>query len=158
MEQHIIDILLGQKPAEYILQVLNRLMEADQYLLEIDVNERSITHRLAIYLQEIFDDWHVDCEYNRDGNDPKELYFPSDPGDVADTDARTVFPDIIIHERGTGNNYVVIEVKKSTSVVGGEWDREKLTRYRNQLGYRFALFVEFDTGHGQQGIHQLYWV
>jgi len=41
------------------------LIRKDAHLLKIDVNERSITHRLALHLQDAFKGWDVDCEYNR---------------------------------------------------------------------------------------------
>jgi hypothetical protein len=43
-------------------------------LIDVDANERSISHKLAEYIQKHTSDWNVDCEYNRDGNDP---YFCS---------------------------------------------------------------------------------
>ena len=47
---------------------LERLKDEDDDLLRFDVNERSITHRLAVYLdEEIRDEWDVDEEYNREG-------------------------------------------------------------------------------------------
>ena len=49
-------------------------MEEDLYLLKRDVNERTITHQFAIYLAEEMnkeEDWNVDVEYNRNGDDPK---------------------------------------------------------------------------------------
>jgi len=41
------------------------LFKNDAYLLEIASSERSITHRLGMYYQIIFSEWHVDCEYNK---------------------------------------------------------------------------------------------
>ena len=39
-------------------EAIKRLLKRDYYLLEHDVNERSISHRLGQHLQEIFTDWH----------------------------------------------------------------------------------------------------
>jgi hypothetical protein len=75
----------------------------------------------------------------------------------ADTDARTVFPDIIVHRRGSGRNYLVIEVKKSTNPDSRETDFEKLQGYKAQLGYRFALYLEFATD-GQAAVIRAEWV
>jgi hypothetical protein len=36
----------------------------DAWLLEKDLSERSITHKLAEYLQPLFLNYNVDCEYN----------------------------------------------------------------------------------------------
>lgn len=44
------------------LQTLRRL---DKILLDINVNERTITHKLAEYLQQHLPEFNVDCEYNR---------------------------------------------------------------------------------------------
>lgn len=89
----------------------------------------------------------MDCEYNRDRHDPKRLDLPP-RHDISSDDlhAKTVFPDIIIHHRGTDENFVVIEVKKSSNPEGDEWDLRKLKAFKEQLGYQMAIFVYFRTG------------
>ncbi len=116
----------------------------DRYLLENDLNERTISHRLAIYLQKRFPDWEVDCEYNRNRDITKSLDLPRDGISWEDTDAKTVSPDIIVHKRGPGPNLLVIEMKK----VGlrGDFDYQKLTAYKAQIGYRYACFLWVRTG------------
>lgn len=126
-----------------VLRALDMLLERDRFLLVADLNERSITHRLAMYLQSLFPEWHVDCEYNRDGHDPKELYLPQIGAGEYDTDATTVYPDIIVHQRDSSNNLLVIEAKKTTSRRESQYDVVKLEQYQRQLGYRHALFVVF---------------
>ena len=54
-------------PAQNLEIALSELIERDSFLFEADANERSITHKLAEYLQAQFQDWNVDCEYNRNG-------------------------------------------------------------------------------------------
>ena len=92
---------------------INKLMEHDSFLLKENVNERSITHKLAEYLQDEFKDWNVDCEYNRMvngvSNEPKRMIFPVEDIKSNDTEAKTVFPDIIIHKRNRRKNLLVIE-------------------------------------------------
>ena len=44
---------------------LNKLKQQDHQLLEISINERTISHKLAEYMQKEFSDLFVDCEYNR---------------------------------------------------------------------------------------------
>lgn len=126
-------------PGEAVARALSELLENDHDLLGIDANERSITFRFAMYLQRHFPDWTVDCEYNRDGAEPK-----------------TVFPDVIVHRRGTRNNYLVLEFKKSTSRVDRQIDLRKLRGYKQQLGYEHALFVEVGT-EGRVVITMLEW-
>ena len=53
-------------------QAIAQLLEKDAYLLQIDANERTISYRLGLYLQLLFEDWHVDCEYNRDLDNPRD--------------------------------------------------------------------------------------
>lgn len=125
----------------------------DRDLLEADANERSLTHKLAEYLQQQFTDWHVDCEYNRNGPEPKTLpEWRSIRVAANHTDATTVFPDIIIHRRTTpesqrckAENLVVIEAKKSTTAARSQ-DKAKLRAYLSEYGYDYAFLVIFPVG------------
>ena len=109
------------------------LVRHDRHLLEVDASERSITGKLAAHLRLGFPGWDVDCEYNRDGHQIKTL------------DGAMVFPDVIVHQRGTNQNLVVIEAKKSTT-FGENTDRDKLRQFKAELGYRFAFAVTFPVG------------
>ena len=121
------------------------LCKKDRWLLQKDVNERSITFRLGMYLQELFEDWHVDCEYNRDGHDAKTI--PSHLWESDDKDC-LVYPDIIIHKRGAeGPNLLIIEAKKAGK-SGAERDLKKLRSYHQCLKYAYAAFILIDTGEG----------
>lgn len=124
---------------------LEQLFRSDGVILAMDVNERSISHRLAIYLEPFFHGWNVDCEYNRNHDDPKRLDIVRRNIQSDDTQATTVFPDIIIHRRGTDENLVVIEMKKTTSQESDAYDRHKLIAFKQQLGYRFAIFIKIST-------------
>ncbi len=141
-------ILERHEPGPAIAAALDRLLELDEHLLRVDANERSLTHRFAIYLQEQLREWHVDCEYNRNGVDPKRLILQDLQPTADDTDGQTVFPDVIAHKRGTQQNYVVIEFKKTSSRVPDCIDLQKLNAYRNdpRLRYDYALFVVFQVG------------
>jgi hypothetical protein len=124
---------------------LEELVKRDRDLLDNDVNERSITHKLAEHIQREFRHWHVDCEYNRKGHVPKTLegkYLARICPD--DTYARTVYPDIIIHHRGTPDNLVAIEVKKRTNPDGLDIDRDKLAGYREEHRYKNTILVVLD--------------
>ena len=121
-----------------------KLIEKDGYLLKVDANERSITHRLAIYLEAKFPEYDVDCEYNRNGIDPKKLNGFKDKVDPDDTNAVTVFPDIIIHRRGKSENIIVIEAKKTSNRDNS--DKEKLVIYKKELSYKHAYYVKFPIG------------
>lgn len=126
---------------------LEKLCEVDGYILREDLNECTINHRIACHLQDQFPEWHVDCEYNRDGNRVKELELPRNSVSWHDTEAKSVFPDIIIHRRGPdGPNLLVIEVKKTSNRSDTGHDYNKLFQYRDVFGYKRALFLRIGTG------------
>ena len=94
-------------------QGIRALVLNDVYLLENDLHERTITHKLAEYLQPLFPGWNVDCEYNRDGHEPKRVRLRPIPEQGGD-EGSNVFPDIIVHRRGDNDhNLLIIEAKKS---------------------------------------------
>lgn len=130
-----------------VRQAISNLIKYDKYLLE-SVNERSISHRLAIHLGPEFEKWDIDCEYNRDHERIKSVRLDGPDSKTDDTEAKTVFPDIIIHQRGTGNNLLVIEIKKKKSANqdSREFDLKKLKAYREDLKYTYTLFLQFSTG------------
>jgi hypothetical protein len=136
---------------------LDQLIRSDSEILINDLNERSITHRLANYLEPHFPGWNVDCEYNRNHDDPKRLEIKRRNIKSDDTHATTVFPDIIIHRRGTDNNLLVIEMKKTTSQEGDAYDMGKLNAFKKQLNYQFAIFIKLQTG-GMAGIENIVWI
>lgn len=141
-----------------VSSAIEKLLDADSFLLQNNVNERSISHKLACYIQELFADWQVDCEYNRDHDDTKRLNLPTKNVKTNDTNAQTVYPDIIIHRRNTGQNLLVIEIKKTTNPETIENDLEKLDAFKNQLGYRYALFLKLETGKQIIGNPEQRWV
>ncbi len=131
-----------------------QLKSKDAFLLEHGVNERSITHKFAEYIQQQFKDYNVDCEYNRMKSDEigipfieKRLRLEIKDVQTCDTSAKTVFPDIIVHERGTNeNNLIVIEAKKQGgSKADRVYDLKKLKGYKDEIKYQFAVFIEFSS-------------
>jgi hypothetical protein len=138
-----------------IHQAMRCLINNDRHLLSVDANERSLTHRLAVYLEQVFPDYHVDCEYNRDREFTKRLesFQETVPSDVIK--GATVYPDIIVHHRGTDINFIVIEAKKysvslkrscsseTSGSQGCSCDRCKLRAYKKDMNYSFAFFVTF---------------
>lgn len=135
-----------------VVEAVERLVVTDPYLFTRDANERTITHRLAVYLERQFTGWDVDCEFNRDGHDPKRLNLPPRSNILSDdVHATTVFPDIIVHRRGSDENLVAIESKKTTNGEGRAWDDRKLAAFKEQLGYDVIVFLLFHTGEEQAG-------
>lgn len=188
---------------------LKRLFIDDDHLLKENINERSITHRLAMYYQEHFPDWHVDCEYNRNLKLPKgvdldvrllldrmadilswsidglgstrhlfnsdDISFEErlflrdqllDPERLKKTEEdiiyfllsprrgndiqKPVYPDIIVHKRGTKKNYIVIEAKKSTNTdrLSRAYDLLKLFAFITDSNYQYkrGYFIDLPCG------------
>lgn len=136
---------------------IRKLVKNDSFLLVHNASERSIAHRLALYIEE--DEWiyangyQVDCEYNRVGDGVlKKLHGLNIKYDEYGS---LVYPDIIIHKRGQGpfsdlnhpcQNFLIIEIKKSTSEVGDSDDVKKIDAYIEELGYLNGLAVKIFTG------------
>jgi hypothetical protein len=127
---------------------LGELWAREAPLLAERVNERSITHHLAFYLQRYFTCWNVDVEYNRNMGDIKRLCLQPPHTTADDTNAVTVYPDIIIHRRGTEENLMVVEVKKA-GCGDHAFDHRKLEAFTrpapNGLGYRWGVHVVLPT-------------
>lgn len=145
-----------------VLSSIGDLFEYDSFLLKENVNERSITHKLAEYLQEDFKDWNVDCEYNRmvngDSNDPKRMNLPIENIKSNDTEAKTVFPDIIIHKRNERKNLLVIEVKKINNRSNYELDILKIEKFTSEeFNYSYGLQLIFHVNNEYEKSPKLNW-
>jgi len=116
-------------------------------LLKIDASERAISHILGLYLRKEFKRWHVDCEYNRKLFDEVQQSWKT-----LATDSITVFPNIIVHKRGTRNNLLIVEMKKTTSRISSEFDYFKLKEFKYQYNYPYALFLKVITGCENVGV------
>lgn len=159
ISREIREHLEARPPGRAILAALERLLAEDAHLLMVDANERSISHRFGMHLQAELPDFHVDCEYNRTGVDPKRIAHLYLDTDISDTEGKTVFPDVIAHIRGREQNYLVVEFKKSTSTVGSNFDLAKLRGYKGdqRLNYEHALFIELAVN-GQAGVSRAEWI
>ena len=129
-----------------INRAIQRFKDMHYKLLDVNANERSLTHKLAECLQIEFDEYDVDCEYNRRGSEVKRLerlLFRGAP--CNDLNARTVYPDIIVHRRDQDDdNLLVIEAKKSG--VDDTIDRAKLYDFTHdrQFMYRHGAQIIFE--------------
>jgi len=132
----------------------------DFCLVKRDLNERSIQFKLATYLQVLFKENDVDCEYNGDTskeNDIKALNIAKDEINKINKpnskeDSYRISPDIIIHKRGSNDfNLVVIEIKKSTSnELYKGFDLIKLKHLTidylgNKYNYKIGMALVFGT-------------
>lgn len=123
---------------------LQLLFEKDSFLLENTVHENSISHKLAEYLQNLFPKYNVDFSYNKDidedGFDSKR-----ESGIQTNDHTNRAIPDIIIHNRGTNNHLVIIEIKPYADV--DPFDRTKLEKFTSCSGkhkYQLGLYIGFN--------------
>lgn len=86
-----------------IEETLRLLYKNDHFLITNTTNERSIMHKFAGYIQSLFPEWHMDCEYNRRGKSKPKFI----------NGQKTSYPDIIVHLRNTKHNLLIIEAKTS---------------------------------------------
>lgn len=127
---------------------LGILKKNDSFLLKEDVHERSVAHKLAEYLQYQFPDWNVDCEYNRKGIEIKRLEGLEECEEHGKTER--VYPDIIVHERNTNNNLLVIELKKNDLKCSCDIRKlELFTSMKGEFCYILGLLIQLDDPHMQ---------
>lgn len=50
ISREIIEHLQSRIPGRSVIAALEKLLVADSYLLQVDANERSISHRFGMYL------------------------------------------------------------------------------------------------------------
>lgn len=123
-----------------LAEATKKFLASEADLLELSVNERSLTHRLAVYIGPYFDQWHTDCEYNRLGDKVKNLPRPDEfKTSSDDTSAITIFPDIIVHRRRTYYNCAVVEVKKADNNRGLDLDIAKLCGLTMAGDYEYTV-------------------
>jgi hypothetical protein len=111
---------------------LNKLVAAVQefyaheaFLMERDLGERTLTHRLAVHVEKQYPNWEIDCDYNRLGE--RMLRLPH--GTIVSTDdtlGKSIYPDIVVHQRAIPNNLLAIEVRKASNHQALEHDQQKL--------------------------------
>ncbi len=137
---------------------LNKLKQNDNLLLKINVNERTISHKFAEYLQKEFSKLSVDCEYNRHQKITKLLDLPKDHINWDDIESKTVFPDIVVHKRNTDNeNLLVIEIKKSSNKIPRQFDITKVKAFTmSPYNYKFGLFLEINVNDGNDSLKNWY--
>ena len=137
-----------------VKDALNQLYHDDSYLIyhdlpvkrngnETNVGERTVVFRFAHYFcnliestESVYREYTVDCEYNRNEYDQKFLYGQ---GILEQEKNKRVYPDVVVHKRGTGDNLLVMEFK---TYWGNDhrYDRKKLKEFTNHKGtYKYQL-------------------
>ncbi len=126
---------------------VQRLLRDDYFLLEYDVHEQAIAHRIAVYLEPVYSEHHVDCEYNNDLDSETGRKRVRYPAQMEETDVR---PDIVVHHRGLNgpnHNILIVELKKLPGTQEElNTDRKKLCEFtawgqQRHFGYRCGALV-----------------
>ena len=142
-----------EKLASYVKSAFKMLYKNDSHLIyngandseekpdkKHHVGERSIVFRYAHYLQnlisedEMFKEYNLDCEYNRNGTACKGL--PSFP--------RGTYPDLIIHKRGSNEDNLLVMEFKTYWNDDREDDIKKIREFMDSTGkykYKYGISV-----------------
>ncbi|WP_300185485.1 hypothetical protein [Bradyrhizobium sp.] len=121
-----------QAELDKVVHTLGDFYARETHLLDQDLGERALTHRLAVHLESRFPGWDVDCDYNRLGE--RRLRLPKASIISTDDDSgKSVFPDIIVHRRTVPENLLAIELRKATNHQPPEHDRHKLRAMTDPL-------------------------
>jgi hypothetical protein len=108
-----------------IVAAVKEFYAREAFLFEHDLGERALAHRLAMHVERQFPDFEADCDFDRLG--PRTLNMPH--GSIVSTDdhlGKSVYPDIVVHQRSVPNNLIAIEVRKVSNHQPVEHDRQKL--------------------------------
>ena len=108
-----------------VIAALHEFYAHEVFLLEKDAGERALMHRLAVHLERQFPGWETDCEYDRLGD--RTLRLPR--GTIVSTDdhlGKSIYPDIVVHQRAIPNNLLADEVRKSANHQPLDHDQHKL--------------------------------
>jgi hypothetical protein len=133
-----------------VLGALGEFYARETFLFAKDLGERTLTHRLAVYLENQFSGWEVDCDYSRLGE--RTLRLPR--GSIVSTDdhlGKSVYPDIVVHQREIPNNLLTIEVRSAGNHQPPEHDQHKLRGLTDPhlwFAYRIGLSLTL----GKKGV------
>jgi hypothetical protein len=126
-----------------VVSAIREFYARETHLLEKDMGERTLTHRLAVHVEKQFPEWDVDCDYDRLGERtlrlPKASIVSSD-----DHLGKSVYPDIVVHLRSIPENLLAIEVRKASNHQPPEHDHHKLRGLTDPhlwFAYRIGVFL-----------------
>ena len=114
-----------QAELDKVVSAIHEFYARETFLLDKDAGERALTHRLAVQFEKQFQGWEIDCEYDRLGE--RTLRLPH--GSIVSTDdhlAKSIYPDIVVHQREIPNNLLAVEVRKAANHQPPDHDQHKL--------------------------------
>lgn len=125
-----IEDLITKAVYSFIVNDKKELLDSRNY-------ESAMSHRIAVYLEPLFPEYHIDCEYSRHlGNDKKIINYQGIE--------RVIRPDIIIHwERNNDSENLAIFELKMCGSRSEKWkkDIEKLESSLRSFSYSLWVFI-----------------
>jgi hypothetical protein len=131
-----------------LIAALQEFYERETFILERDLGERALTHRLAVLIEKHFSGWEIDCDYDRLGE--RTMRLPH--GTVVSTDdhlGKSIYPDIVVHQRDIPNNLMAIELRKASNHQPIEHDQNKLKALTDPhlwFAYAIGVMVTLEKG------------
>jgi hypothetical protein len=139
-----------------VVTALQEFYARETFLLDKDLGERTLTHRLAVHCEKQFSGWDVDCDFNRLGE--RTLRLPH--GTIVSTDdhlGKSVYPDIVVHQREIPNNLLAIEIRKSGNHQPLEHDQHKLRALTDpHLWFAYWIGLHLSLGKKQVTMSEVY--
>ena len=155
-----------------VIQAIQLFVDHDQKLLELSAHEQAVSHRIGVYLEQIFasEKLNVDCEYNKHLDEPKKIdLYDLDPelckkckcesckfviqGKRNEIPERGFRPDILLHLRGSDErNLIAVEIKKNKECPFDDAKLNALTKLKKDGGeyeYKLGVFIWFKDGKPQ---------
>lgn len=131
----------GSQLRGLVTDSLSDLIEHEWTLAMTGIGERSITSQLFRFMAARFQgtEWDVDHEYNRNIDLSKAISFSHSD----DTGDQRIYPDIIVHKRGSDENLLVIEAKKGTVTDDNDLDKVRALVTSRDYGYEWGLLLTF---------------
>jgi hypothetical protein len=107
---------------------LEKLVTERESLINNGASEWAVVHRFAVYLEERFPDYDVDCEYNLNLKNPKRLK------------GKLIRPDVLVHRRNDHTkNKIAIEFRKKKRGKGNL--EERLIEFQRVYDYQHAEYI-----------------
>lgn len=140
---------------------LDLLYQNDSYLIEHSIHEQDISHRIAHYMEILLNnyEWYkkiplnIDVEYNKNFDDSKKVfnncsncdetkcYIRKEHYPISNYESNCK-PDIIVHERGSKNNIVVVEIKKNEEECSEDFAKlSAFTCSKSDYKYRIGIYI-----------------
>ena len=139
-----------------VVTALREFYAHEGFLFEKDVGERAVTHRFAVHLEKQFPGWAVDCNYDRLGE--RTLLLPH--GSIISTDdhlGKSIYPDVVVHQREIPNNLLAIEIRKATNHTSLEHDQHKLRALTDpHIWFAYAVGVLLVLGRRNVTMSEVY--